>query len=322
MRLPAFFHQTPSDVDALVWTDGNATQAAGMLSAYAADSLSPDTETLARMSVVVRAAFADSPVSRNAGLAPEAGSVGSSGLGRLVLGRHRRRTIASLCAVAVLTLSSVSFVGAEGNPGQPFYRLRLNLEGVRLPFEQPANPLQSNLDKADARLADIEREAAAKDWNAATDATGAYTDVVASIILPADAAAKAKALQRLDAELARLEQLRLTSKAPATAALDKAIAAVCGLLGIPVPTPPASPTARPTDGTNGTNGTGKTGDRATSEPSQKRGSGEGSGGPKATPGAGKSESSGRSNDPDGGRATTTPQDQDGSARSSGGRQDR
>ncbi|HEX7590622.1 MAG TPA: hypothetical protein VF375_01620 [Candidatus Limnocylindrales bacterium] len=313
MRLPAFFHRTPSDVDTLVWTDGDDTQAAGMLSAYAADSLSPDTETLSRMSVVVRAAFADSPVSRNAGLAPEAGSAGAAGLRGLVLGRGHRRTIASLCAVAVLTLSSVSFVGAQSNPGQPFYRLRLSLEGVRLPFEQPANPLQSNLDKADARFADIEREAAAKDWSAAADAAGAYGDVVASISLPTDAATKAGALQRLDAEMARLERLRLTSRAPETAALDKAIAAICGLLGIPVPTPPASATP---PATNQGNGNGRDGSRATSTPSQGRDR-DGSGGPKTTPGAGKSESSGRSNDPDGGHATPTPQDPDGSGHSSG-----
>jgi hypothetical protein len=313
MRLPAFFHQTPSDVDALVWTDGDDTQAAGMLSAYAADSLSPDTETLSRMSVVVRAAFADSPASRNAGLAPEAGSAGAAGLRGLVLGRGHRRTIASLCAVAVLTLSSVSFVGAQSNPGQPFYRLRLSLEGVRLPFEQPANPLQSNLDKADARFADIEREAAAKDWSAAADAAGAYGDVVASISLPTDAATKAGALQRLDAEMARLERLRLTSRAPETAALDKAIAAICGLLGIPVPTPPASATP---PATNQGNGNGRDGNRATSTPSQGRDR-DGSGAPKTTPGAGKSESSGRSNDPDGGHATPTPQDPDGSGHSSG-----
>lgn len=314
MRLPAFFHRTPSDVDTLVWTDGDDTQAAGMLAAYAADSLSPDTETLSRMSVVVRAAFADSPVSRNAGLAPEAGSAGAAGLRGLVLGRGHRRTIASLCAVAVLTLSSVSFVGAQSNPGQPFYRLRLSLEGVRLPFEQPANPLQSNLDKADARFADIEREAAAKDWSAAADAAGAYGDVVASISLPTDAATKAGALQRLDAEMARLERLRLTSRAPETAALDKAIAAICGLLGIPVPTPPASATP---PATNQGNGNGRDGSRATSTPSQGRDR-DGSGGPKTTPGAGKSESSGRSNDPDGGHATPTPQDPDGSDHSSGG----
>lgn len=313
MRLPAFFHRTPSDVDTLVWTDGDDTQAAGMLAAYAADSLSPDTETLSRMSVVVRAAFADSPVSRNAGLAPEAGSAGAAGLRGLVLGRGHRRTIASLCAVAVLTLSSVSFVGAQSNPGQPFYRLRLSLEGVRLPFEQPANPLQSNLDKADARFADIEREAAAKDWSAAADAAGAYGDVVASISLPTDAATKAGALQRLDAEMARLERLRLTSRAPETAALDKAIAAICGLLGIPVPTPPASATP---PATNQGNGNGRDGSRATSTPSQGRDR-DGSGGPKTTPGAGKSESSGRSNDPDGGHATPTPQDPDGSGHSSG-----
>jgi hypothetical protein len=221
-------------------------------------------------------------------------------------------------AVAVLTLSSVSFVGAQSNPGQPFYRLRLSLEGVQLPFEQPTNPLQSRLDKADARLGDVEREAAAKDWNAAADAASAYGDVVASISLPADAAAKATALQRLDAEVGRLEQLRLTSRAPETAALDKAIAAVCGLLGIAVPTPLASATP---PAANQGNGNGRDGNRATSTPSQGRDP-DSSGDPKTTPGAGKSGSSGHPGDNHGGNATPTPQDPDGSARSSGGRQDR
>jgi hypothetical protein len=39
VRLPAFFHRTPGDVDTLVWTDGDDRPAADALRKYAAESL-------------------------------------------------------------------------------------------------------------------------------------------------------------------------------------------------------------------------------------------------------------------------------------------
>jgi hypothetical protein len=312
MRLPTLVHNPTGNVAAFAGSEGDDARTAATLLEYAADSLTPDAEILARMGGVVRAAFLESPLGSREAVATQTESgaaFGPRGLNRLLWGRGRRRTFASLCAVAVLTLTSASFVGAESNPGQPFYRIRLSLEAVRVPFQQPADPLQSKLDTADARLAEAEREAAVKDWNAAADATGAYADVITSISLPTtDTAAAAAASQRLGAELTRLEHLRLTSGAPETVVLDKAIAAVCRLLGLPVPTPPTSATpAVP----GATDSDGRPGDRATSTPAKGRdrdGSGGPAGVPKTTPEPAKSRSPGRSNDPDAGHATPTQQD--------------
>ena len=318
MRLPILSHNPPQNAAAFAGTDGNDAQTAETLLAYAADSLSPDAAALSRMGGVVRAAFLESEMSRDQDVAAEtrvAPESGSGGLSRLIWGRGRRRTLASLCAVAVLTLTSASFVGAESNPGQPFYRIRLSLEAVRIPFQQPADPLQSKLDTAAARLADAEREAAARDWSAAADAAGAYGEAIASISLPTtNTAARVGASQRLNAELARLQQLRLSSAAPETAALDKAIAAVCRLLGVPVPTPPA--TATPS-AAGAAGSSSRPGERATATPGLGRDR-DGSGGPKSTPEATTSKAPGRSNDPDAGHATPTPQSPDSGGHSFGG----
>ena len=240
MRLPAFLRRSSGDVDTLTWTDGDDHAAAEMLDRYAADSLSPSDETLARMGGAVRAAFVESTANRASGLTVEAAGGGSIA-SRLTISKGRRRAFASICAVAILTLSSVGFAAAQSNPGQPFYRVRLNLEGMNLPFAVQGDQLGANLARADARLAEVGRAAAVQDWSAAADAAGAYREVILSTTLPADPAAKAAALQRLDEQLARLEQLRGTSRAPETAALDKGIAALCALLGIAVPTPTPAP---------------------------------------------------------------------------------
>jgi hypothetical protein len=283
MRLPTLSRDKRHNETAFAGMDGDDARTAAALLAYAADSLSPDAAVLSRMGGVVRAAFLQS--GPNEDVAAEtrlATASGSGSLGGLHWGRGRRRTLAALCAVAVLTLTSASFVGAESNPGQPFYRVRLSLEAVRIPFQQPADPLQSMLDSADARLADVEREAAVKDWNAAADATGAFDDVIASISPPTNDTAAA-ASQRLGAELSRLEHLRLTSGAPETAALDKAIEAVSRLLGLPVPKPSASATPA-VPGT--TDSDGRPGERATPTPGKGHDR-DGSGSPRSTPGATK-----------------------------------
>jgi hypothetical protein len=241
MRLPAFLQRPSNDDETLVWTDGDDRPTAELMRTYAAQSLSPSDETLSRMGATVRAAFVESQVNAGAGLT--AGTVvGGSMAHRFLASRGKRRAFASICAVAILTLSTFGFAGAQSNPGQPFYRIRLNLENLPLPAK--GDQLDTSLTRAEARLGEIGRGAAVKDWNAAADAAGAYRDVIAATTLPSDPAAKAAALQRLDEQLASLEQLRATSQGPETAALDRAIAALCALLGVPVPTPtPAATTA-------------------------------------------------------------------------------
>ena len=205
---------------------------ADLLQSYARESLSPDEATLSRIGASVRAAFV-------AGTA-----VAVNVESRSPIGLRRRRVVAAMCAVAVLTLSSVGFAAAQSGPGQPFYRVRLNIEAANLPAPSSLDRLNTDLNRADQRLDEIVAAAAASDWNGAADATAAYIDVIASVYLPADAASRGRVAARLDTQLARLEQLRATSKGSETARLDSAIAAVCKILGIPVP---PLPTVQPSN---------------------------------------------------------------------------
>jgi hypothetical protein len=281
MRWPTFGSEPEAEARE-VWGDDEA-QVASLLQRYAADSLSPDETTLSRMGAVVRAAFVDSAMDRETASGFDA-VLPDPAFGARRRSWSRRRVGAALLAVAVLTLSTVGFATAESGPGQPFYRLRLGFETVNLPPTGSQDRLAADLARADARLNDIAGQAAASNWGGAADAADAYRQVIVSVTLPSDPTAKAPAIDRLDGQLARLEQLKSGSRAPATAALDGAIAALCKLLGIPVPISdaPSVPSARPStparDGGSATSTPtgdhGRDGDRSP-EPSQADGNGQG-----------------------------------------------
>ena len=218
----------------------------------AAETLfSPDEATLARMGSAVRAAFVASITAGAARPGFELGVGTFNDLdsparsGRAMGGRrtwtwNRRRGFAAICAVAVLTLSTVGFAAAESGPGQPFYRLRLGIETVNQPPAGSQSRLDADLARADARVDEIVAASAAGNWSAAADAASAYTEVIVGLTLPQDATTRTQAQTRLHAQLARLEQMRTGSQGSATAALDNAIAALCSALGIPVPAVPAA----------------------------------------------------------------------------------
>ncbi len=236
MRLPLPLLR-PSAAPSAEWNDGDDADMALFLDAYAAD-LRPDDATLARIGASVRAAFVESQIARS-----HASAAPATGARKMSWGRHR--VLAAVGAVAILTVSSVGLAAAQSGPGQPFYRLRLVIETVNQPPVGSLNRMNTDLDRADARLNEIAGGAVDSDWATAADAVGAYRDVISAILLPADAGPRGRSLQRLGAQLARLEQLRTTSKEPETAALDGAIETLHGILGLPVPTPPVGPAASP-----------------------------------------------------------------------------
>ncbi len=251
MRLPPFRHGPAADVDAPSWSDGDDRPVAEVLERYAVEALSPDEATLSRMGTAVRAAFVAAVMERNEDLAPEEAPLAGDRGRRRTLSWNRRRAVAAIGVVAILTLSTVGLAAAQSGPGQPFYRIRLGIESVNLPQDGSQDRLDADLNRADVRLDEVAGSAAISDWHGAADAANAYGDVIGGVALPADPTSKGRALQHLDAQLTRLEQLRATSRGVETTALDKAIAALCGILGIAVPTPPASPSAnsisRPSD---------------------------------------------------------------------------
>lgn len=310
MRLPHISRRPDASLEPQRWVDSDEERsAADRLAAYSAESLSPDEAALSRLGASVRAAFVESATRRDAAaVAGVRAEGGMSALGR-PWSLSRRRVFAAVCAVAILTLSSVGFTAAESGPGQPFYRLKLNIEAVNLPPPSSLDRLNADLSRADARLDDIAGSAAASNWNGAADAAAAYLDVISTIALPPDPSQTAAARDRLDGHLARLEKLRGTSRTPETAALDKAIAAVCKVLGIPVPTPPPAPADPKPQASNHADTSGSDTPGASSTPHGDAGrSGSGdprtsrdlddSGGPGAGPGRGSS-GSGSSDSPGG-----------------------
>jgi hypothetical protein len=244
VRLPTLRHRPDAEPHAASWSDCDDRPVAELLERYAATSLSPDDAALSRMGAAVRAAFVESLAEREAGPAPESPSHAGR-RGGMHLQWSRRRAVAAFCAVAILSLSTFGFAAAESGPGQPFYRLRLGIETVNQPPAGSQSRLDADLGRADARLDDIAASAGSSDWNAAADAAGAYREVLAAVTLPTDATARAQAHKQLSDQLARLEQLRARSHGSASAELDGAIAALCNLLGIPVPTPPGSVSPNP-----------------------------------------------------------------------------
>jgi hypothetical protein len=230
------------------WGDGDDTSVIEMLQGYAEESLSPDENELSRVGASIRAAFVESTAGRRALAAAGSGASGEAQRGLRRSLWNRRRVVASACAVAVLMLSSVGFAAGESSPGQPFYRLRLDIEAFGLPGAGSQDRLDADLNRAEARLDEVASKTAAADWNAAADAANAYREVIATVTLPPDMPSRASILARLDQQLARLEQFRARSREPETAALDRAIAALCAVLGIPIPTPTPAPVSSPAAG--------------------------------------------------------------------------
>jgi hypothetical protein len=311
MRLPGFLRPPAVDRDAADSSFEEDRPVAGLLERYA-ESLSPDEEALSRMGAFVRAAFIVKGLEGR-----DDGGTTPARRGRWA----KRRTVAAIGAVAILTLSTFGLAAAESGPGHPLYRLRLNIEAVKLlPASSPDQWL-ADLARADARLDDVARSAAGSDWNAAADAANAYTEVLAGITLPADPAGLAVSTKRLEGQLARLEQLRASSKAAETPALDTAVAALARRLGIPTPPPPVSPTARPAQPTEG-HGDGATTVKPSAEPSHDEGRDRGrsaeptaSNGPRGSGGfdggSGDGRPGGGFGGSGGGQATPRPQPSDG-----------
>ena len=178
MRRPRLHRASLADSDQPNWGDCDDPAMAALLERYAEESLSPDETTLSRMGGVVRAAFVESAVERDAGLGHAASPLGEAPGGRSHSAWSGRRALAAFCAVAILTLSTFGFAAAESGPGQPFYRIRLGIETVNQPPAGSQDRAAADLARADARLNEIASSTGGSDWNAAADAAGAYRETL------------------------------------------------------------------------------------------------------------------------------------------------
>ena len=297
MKLPSLFHGNrgkdrrkagmpirggASPLDSGSWAEarGGDVVLEDLLNTYAAEALSPDAATLARgreamlAAMAAKAERAESPgpalvagsgavskVDRQPTVAP-AGSFGPSVGGRSHGGRStgsmRPKLFAAMAAVAILLVGAVG-VAAESGPGQPFYRLRLNVEAVDLPPAGSTARAQADLTRAQARLDEIVGKESGGDWNAAADAASAYDQVVASMATPAAGTAGLADRQKLEDQLASLLALRDHWHGEELQALDKAIARLQALLGqapAASPSPSATSCAAPGSAGDGHDGTG------------------------------------------------------------------
>jgi hypothetical protein len=187
------------------------------------------------------------------------------------------RALAAACTVAVLMISTAGLAAAQSGPGEPFYRVRLEVEALFLPAAGSTDRLEADLRRAEARLNEATRAQSSANWNGEADAMGAYADVVASISMPDDPALRKQVQQRLGRQLDTVEELGDASPDGAGQQVRRAIKSLNSLLGAtPVPT------AAPTSGAASTDAT----------PTQGPGSSSGQG-PKASPtGAGGQPSGG------------------------------
>ena len=224
MTLARLFGRSPRRPDR--WVDDPADAAfVESLAAYADGTVPADDPALARSRETLRAAFlqARQPATR-----VEAGRRSS--------GHFAPRRIGfAATLVALMVFSSVAGVLAESGAGQPFYRLRLDLEALTLPAAGTPERLAADLDRAQARLDEATRAAAGSDWAAEAAAADAYADVIASIA--GEPGANGDPVRtKLTAQLQALERLRASGRGPANAALDGAIGRVRACLaGSPSP---------------------------------------------------------------------------------------
>jgi len=137
-----------------------------------------DDEAIARVAATTQAAFEAAAVTWRSG-DPAVERTETSPVSVTLLrpvSHAPRRLPAKLAAAAVFVLV-VAGLGAvatvQAGPGQPFYGLRIALEGILLPVESAAR-LEAQLDRLDGRLAEAELAANADDWPAAGDALRAY----------------------------------------------------------------------------------------------------------------------------------------------------
>jgi hypothetical protein len=292
-RLP-FARSRGPQADA--WTDGTSPEetpdgASEVLERVAAGPLSPDDEALARMKNRLLAAYAQPMASR-----VETGRPSRSG--------YRRRLFAATASIAVMLMAAGGVAAAESGPGEPFYRVRLDVEALFLPAPGSDARLTADLDRAQARLAEAQRAASSGDWNAEADALGAYSDVVGSISLTGTQANREAAQARLRGQLEGLLQLRSGAGGNAPAGVTRAIDDVDELLG----GPPETPGPRPSPATQPSPAHGETPSPAHGEttspahgPSQGPASSSQDGGPK-----GSASPTGQGGDSGGGNPAPSP----------------
>ncbi len=260
MTLARFFRRSAHRPDR--WDD-DPTDAAfvELLAACASETVPADDPALSRSREALRSAFVQA---RQPAARVETGRRAA---------RHfaPRRLGFAATLVAIMVLSSVAGVLAESGAGQPFYRLRLDVEALTLPAPGTPERLAADLDRAQSRLDEAARAATGSDWAAEAAATDAYADVIAAITGEPGATGD-PVRTKLGAQLQTLERLRASDGAPANASLESAIRRVSALLA-----GSSSPdsTSRP-EGDHGNGGT-SVGPAAT-------GGSDGSGGPQSSSG--------------------------------------
>jgi hypothetical protein len=203
-----------------------------LLDRYAATSLAPNPEQLARGRIPVLAAFV------------RAGAIPARPPRRYLL-----RGWSLSAAFALLLIGGSGLVAAQSGPGQPFYGLRLAIGSVTLPVEEPAHDrgLAAQLDD---RLKEVGDAAQVGDGRGAGVAISEYLRTLSE--LTRNGVTDPAILALLQRHQDTLQELLSVAPAQAADGVREALDATSNVgVGVPHPAPPqgagssAPPTGKP-----------------------------------------------------------------------------
>lgn len=92
------------------------------------------------------------------------------------------RRVLAVGLAAALALASVAVVLGETGPGQPLYRLRLQIESLGLPSIGSQARLQAQIDRSGQRLAELTAAGESGDVAATDDSASAYLEALQGLI--------------------------------------------------------------------------------------------------------------------------------------------
>ena len=139
--------------------------------------------------------------------------------------RRWPRPLAALAVGLALVVATAGLVAAGGGPGQPFYRVRLALEGLTVPSQPGQERFEAELVRLQARLAEAEAAGDRGDSHAVSDAVAAYEETLSETLAAdgRDEGRTAKFLSALDNHVTVLEGLEQKVPDPAREAIRHAL---------------------------------------------------------------------------------------------------
>jgi hypothetical protein len=200
------------------WDDGRNADLADRLTA-AVDALGPSAAALTRMEAVVMAGFQAAPGTAAAGRRLRLPALQ---VPMILPGRWSRR-IAAFGLAGSLVFGSVALALGVSGPGQPLYRLRLQVETMSLPAPGSAARFDADARRTGTRLDELTAADRTGDAASAADAAGAYeAEVNDALAANADAFGQARLAALLAQQAQYLARLAETAAPPVRPSIESA----------------------------------------------------------------------------------------------------